>query len=372
MAITLAHRREARRSDFRQQQHFGSLDALRAVAVIGVIWHHTVRTMPWVPIADRGFLGVDLFFVLSGFLITTRLLREQSSTGSISLTGFYYRRLLRIFPLYYALVLACLIGGLVWSGPQLQLIAASGPSLLLYLTNWVPTTSLLAISWSLATEEQFYLVWPPIQKLLGLGALPVLLGFLAANQLVNFGLLFAGARDHHEILQVTFTPLCLGVGLAYLLHVERPAIRRVLGARCSALVVAAGLVVAASWPSSSASLVGIQRLVIHLLMTALVGALVIREDHVLQPVVRHPALVRVGTVSYGMYLMHMFVNHGIVQAAAKFGIVLPRGVLFVLVAGFTLAVADLSFRFFESPILSLKSCRVRLSRERPHVTVVSV
>lgn len=90
-------------ADFLRQRTFGSLDGLRAISIIGVVWHHTgadtgLRGM------TRGFLGVDLFFVISGFLIVSLLLRERRRTGAISLRAFYARRLLRIFPLYYGVL----------------------------------------------------------------------------------------------------------------------------------------------------------------------------------------------------------------------------------------------------------------------------
>ncbi len=361
----------ARAASFHHRPRFGSLDALRALAVLAVVWHHTVNVVPGVAVASRGFLGVDLFFVLSGFLITIRLLRERRDHGSVSLRGFYVRRTLRIFPLYYAVVLGCLALGLVMPGEQWDAIADSAPALLLYATNWFPTISLLAVSWSLATEEQFYLVWPPLQKLLGGAALPAIGVFLAANQLVNFGLLFPAARLEHEILQVTFTPLCLGVILAYLLHQRFDRLWPMLGSRAALPVVAVALLVAVAWPGEvGAAMVGPHRLVIHLLLTALVGAVVVREDHVLASAARQPVLVRLGVVSYGIYLLHMFVRHAVVEVWGKVGAVpLPTGVLFVVVATLTFAAAEVSFRWFEAPILALKSAR--LPWHRPMAVEVS-
>ena len=348
---------------FHARSRFGSLDALRAFAVLAVVWHHTVNRMPGVAVAGRGFLGVDLFFVLSGFLITIRLLRERRDRGSVSLSQFYLRRTLRIFPLYYAVVLGCLAAGAVLPGQQWDQIADSAPQLLAYLSNWFPSISLLAVSWSLATEEQFYLVWPPVQKLLGGAALPAIGVFLVANQLVNFGFLFSGARPEHEILQVTFTPLCLGVILAYLLHDRFAALWPLLGSRAAVPLVAAGLAIAVAWPSEpTASMVGPHRLVIHLLMTALVGAVVVREDHVFRAVARQPVLVRLGVVSYGIYLLHMFVRHAVIELAASQGLQVPTGVQFVLVAALTYAAAEVSFRWFESPILALKSAALPWQR----------
>ena len=84
-----------------QTRTFGSLDGLRAIAILAVVWHHTCGTGSNWLLLTRGFLGVDLFFVISGFLIATLLLRERSQSGNISLRGFYFRRTIRILPPYF-------------------------------------------------------------------------------------------------------------------------------------------------------------------------------------------------------------------------------------------------------------------------------
>ena len=95
------------RDRFLQTSYFPSLDGLLAVSIVAVVWHHAAGHRQG--ILGRGFLGVEHFFAISGFLITTLLLRERERTGTISLPSFYVRRTLRIFPLYYA-VLALYVG----------------------------------------------------------------------------------------------------------------------------------------------------------------------------------------------------------------------------------------------------------------------
>jgi peptidoglycan/LPS O-acetylase OafA/YrhL len=94
---------DARYKAFRGTFRFASLDGLRCLSIVGVVWHHGPGHQMGGPLGS-GFLGVDLFFVISGFLITTLLLREQDRYGSISLKHFYIRRSLRIFPLYYTVL----------------------------------------------------------------------------------------------------------------------------------------------------------------------------------------------------------------------------------------------------------------------------
>src|SRR5687768_5068106 len=144
------------------------LDGLRAVAVAGVVWHHSYSGLDALPMMRHGFLGVDLFFVLSGFLITTLLLREQQRSGRISLRHFYMRRALRIFPLYYAVLIALTAYfAAAADSAQRARYFSELPYHAAYLSNWIDSETMLSITWSLSTEEQFYLLWPLLLIALG-------------------------------------------------------------------------------------------------------------------------------------------------------------------------------------------------------------
>ena len=151
-----------------QSQHVRALDGIRGIAIILVIIHHQL-----IPLSlSGGFLGVDLFFVLSGFLITGLLLKEFEANDSISLINFYARRALRLAPAFLIYLIAALIISYNQHpeefAREVKLVGLS----LVYLTNWRmafgwdysldPT----AIIWSLSIEEQFYLLWPPLLLLL--------------------------------------------------------------------------------------------------------------------------------------------------------------------------------------------------------------
>ena len=143
-------------------RHVPELDGLRGIAIIVVLIHHQLTSLS----LKGGFLGVDLFFVLSGFLITGLLLSEFEHTGSISIRKFYMRRVLRLGPALALYLIACVIVAYhtqqIGVQRQLNLIAYA----LLYSTNWRmafnwdPVLDPTAIIWSLSIEEQFYLVWP--------------------------------------------------------------------------------------------------------------------------------------------------------------------------------------------------------------------
>ncbi len=162
--------------------HLPALNGLRALAVLGVMAYHL--QLGW---ASGGYLGVDLFFVLSGFLISTLLLEEWLATGAVSLANFWGRRAKRLLPALFLVVAALgvyLVVNAHLGGPGanglVDLSALRGDALatLLYVGNWhaiyahqsyfaqFSTPSPLQHTWSLAIEEQFYLVWPPALLLL--------------------------------------------------------------------------------------------------------------------------------------------------------------------------------------------------------------
>ena len=155
------------------------LDGVRAVAIIAVILFHA--EIPG--LAPGGFLGVDVFFTLSGFLITSLLLRELHTTGKIRLGAFYERRLRRLLPAMLGMIAASSVAAVFWAPDTIGRLQQDVPAALTYISNWWQIHSgqsyfemfgrppLLQHLWSLAIEEQFYLVWP----LLVLGARPLLL-----------------------------------------------------------------------------------------------------------------------------------------------------------------------------------------------------
>ena len=334
------------------------LNGLRAIAVICVVWHHTHAPIRGVPITGNGFLGVDVFFVLSGFLITTLLLEERDRTGSISLAGFYVRRTLRIFPLFYAVLGILAAYFLVAKGAsQRQAYFDELPTTLLYLSNWFPSTTLMAITWSLATEEQFYLVWPPLLLLLGKRALWLLVAFLIPGQIVNFGLADGWLRsiglpyESLPILQITFTPIILGSLLAYILRSRfRPSIVSMLSGRRVGYVI----FLLAAVANVGGDIRGLPRLTFHLLCTLLLAGIVLNPGSQITKILEWRPLAYVGTISYGVYLLHKIVQDVAVRLLNSVQLDLSTWIFPLCMLG-SVAVAGTSFRYFEVPILRLKS-----------------
>jgi peptidoglycan/LPS O-acetylase OafA/YrhL len=333
---------------------FASLDGLRALAVTGVLWYHTTNDIPMWPALNRGFLGVDFFFIISGFLIVTLLLRERRESGSISLRNFYARRSLRIFPAYWAMLLFVACVAYLKSGDQSDAIKRDLPYAVLYVSNLVPMFSLLSITWSLSTEEQFYLVIPALQKYLP-RFFPWLLLPIAyiVVSLPPFDVL-PTFRMPGFFRQTTFGPILLGVILAQVLDDPRgwTAAASVLRSRLSPLFAFGLVILAFCYPGTDIS--GWPRLAIHGSLALFLAACVIRERHVLRPVLSWWPIRRIGMVSYGIYLYHLIVYWPAAKLLALMG-VQSHYALFVLVAAFSWFTAELSYRFLERRFLILKT-----------------
>ncbi len=323
-----------------------------------------------------GFLGVGMFFVLSGFLITTLLLRERDNTGGISLADFYARRTIRIFPIYYLLLLALSVyyGFIERGSATSHNFFNDLPYFLTYTSNWVHVDAgNQAILWTLATEEQFYVLWPLVEKLLRpRWALAVLFGIIGVNQLVNFGVTdpltarwFGEDFNRLSIMDATFTPIALGVLLAHLLHHRRSFefLYRLLHPAWTPVVLLFAFL--AYLETTPLDISGLPRLIIHILMTLMLASLVIREQHWLKRPLTFWPIRRMGVISYGMYLYHMWCFHFVREGLRATGWSAEVVVLVFPIAGLllTYAVSEASFRLVETPILKLKK-RFATDRKR--------
>jgi peptidoglycan/LPS O-acetylase OafA/YrhL len=158
-------------------RHIPALDGLRGVAVLAVMFYHLELLVPWLgPISHGGFLGVDIFFVLSGFLITSVLLKEQSKTGQINLKNFYMRRIFRLIPAYWVFLAVLFLFGNYLLSPLAAKTIYDNYSYnfilaFLYLMNWNRASAETAVAgnlnhtWSLSIEEQFYIFWSLVMYL---------------------------------------------------------------------------------------------------------------------------------------------------------------------------------------------------------------
>jgi len=342
-------------SRFAATRYFSGLDALRAFSVIAVIWAHVAGPQT-ITLLNQGHKGVDLFFAISGFLVTTLLLREYRRNGGISLRDFYIRRSLRIFPLYYAvLALYCVLVFATLRGtPKAAEFWDNLPAFLTYTTNWFVTLDGAAqhgvtfyFAWSLATEEQFYLFWPALMVLViwltqRNWAPAVAAAVLVVIQIVAAGQVRPGFL---AIVLASLAPAILfGVMFAVLLHNRRlfQALYPVLGHPAAAPLALAAVLACLQFEVVS--------LLTRFLMALLVACVCIREDTLLHPVLRWKPAVFVGTISYGIYLMHMLAANVVRKLVGEHSGLL----VFALTVGVVVAMAYLSYRYFEAPILKLK------------------
>lgn len=341
---------------FRKARFFPALDGLRALSILAVIWHHAGGEGAPGPLS-RGFHGVSLFFAISGFLITTLLLREQDASGRISLPRFYLRRTLRIFPLFY--VVLALYSVLVL---LVERESAAGraffshlPYFATYTSNWfierdAGARVIFYFAWSLATEEQFYLVWPSVVRYSRRWWAPVavmsalLAAHLAGAWAVASGAV-SGASLPMRILLSVATPIGLGCLAAYLAH--RPGgfafAWQLAGRRFGAPLALAAVV-------ASLSFDGVPDLAIALAMTWLVVSVCLRGDHLLAPALSNAPMRHVGTVSYGMYLMHMLAMNVVSRSFPGAGGLLR----FIGASVLVVAMATASYHLFEKRILDWK------------------
>lgn len=345
------------------------LDGLRAFAVIAVILYHLSPGL-----AVGGYLGVDVFFVISGFLITALLLRERASTGRICLGNFWLRRTRRLLPALLALVLACctaawLIGGNVLVDLGRQVLGAAT-----FSSNWLAVVGhrsyfdetapeLFRNLWSLAVEEQFYLLWPLAVLLLVLVRMRWLrLGIVIAAAIASalaMALIYVPGADATRVYYGTDTHsfgLAIGAALAVLSqHWSALPLWWSRGARwllpTLGTVSLGGLVAAAILMPADAPLVYQGGLVVVALLTAVTITGAIVPGSVLGRTLDLAPLRWVGERSYGLYLWHWPVFVLVVAVLPGW----PRlgaggwalgGIALVI----TVAAAMLSYRYLEQPI----------------------
>jgi peptidoglycan/LPS O-acetylase OafA/YrhL len=289
------------------------LDGVRALAIALVVAFHVDRGGR-LPVLPGGFLGVDVFFVLSGFLITSLLIDERAGTGRVRLGAFWGRRVARLFPLLWALL--AVLAFARWVHPIAGLTPPSTTgflALLTYVGNWIPATGRpdlfeLQYLWSLSVEEQFYVVWPlATAGLLALGrrwAVAVAAGGAALAVVV----LRPTAFDHVDFFFHTLLRcdgLLLGAALAATRRWWEP---RIDPTRSLALA-AAGLG-AIAWAVGGAHVgagdVAAWRLpVLEVGVAALTAALVAAPATPLGVVTGWRPLVFLGRCSYALYLVHL-------------------------------------------------------------------
>ncbi len=374
-------------------RHVTALDGLRGIAVLAVVVYHLDRD--WLP---GGFLGVSLFFTLSGFLITNLLLAEATTTGDVDLRRFFRRRFRRLLPAALAtLALAVVLGALAGEASQLESLRGDVVSALAYVANWhfilsgdayaatFEAPSPLLHLWSLSIEEQFYVVlavvalgiswWGRRRSRRGLAVTSaartwgIVFGVAAAASVVAGLLTFDGANTDRVYFgtDTRAVELLAGALLAVLVGMRVPErLARLVGGVAltvltgTAAVAFAVLVAVADTQASWLYRGGLWGMAL-VSCALLVGA--IHDDGPLARVLRFGPLVGLGLISYGVYLYHWPIFVWLTpERTGLDGIPLA-----VVRSGVTLAVALLSYRLLEQPIR-----RGSLRLGAPRVALVAV
>ncbi|HEY3711933.1 MAG TPA: acyltransferase [Amycolatopsis sp.] len=343
-------------------RRFPGLDGLRAIAAtIVVFFHFAGPKWSWL----TGWVGVYVFFVLSGFLITTLLLREQDRTGRISLGDFYLRRVFRILP-PYLVILGGIIAFVLLRG---EFFARDFPHALKYyltfLNEFFPASggngsdNFFSGSWTLGIEEKFYLVWPFLLVAIGIGAarrkvalvLGAMIVLLALVPVTTNGWLLDFTPSVYRS-SIHYFILLSGCLLAIVLHHRRSfALLRPLTHPVAGLAIVVGFLVLHTnldslWTETRQNL---------LLLVAYAGATMLLLVVLVSPGPPRRLLATrpmrfVGERSYSLYLLQGPVHFAVIQAVPS--LAQNRLVSAVTVFVVALAIADLIHRWVEQPMIA--------------------
>ena len=335
----------------RQRRH-PALDGVRAVAVLVVIAYHLTRLSSGLGALamDGGFLGVDVFFVLSGYLITSLLQGEIAATGRLDLKAFYARRSLRLVPALLVAVPLATVAALTAKSRPNGILAGAGYALT-YTTNFAnmanASNGFLGHTWTLGLEEQYYLIWPVL--LLVLLRTRRRLAYLAVV-VIGCSLATPLGYEHFNHLN-NFAPwthgpaLLLGSMLALLLR-SRPGSLHLL-ARYGWLG-GVGLAFTFAHPPDDVTLNSGDWLMVAAMVTALLAHLELVPQAPLSRLLSSAPLVWLGRRSYGLYLYSYPITLALLSRQW------PLGVTAALTVALSLAVTVLSFRYVETPALRSK------------------
>jgi peptidoglycan/LPS O-acetylase OafA/YrhL len=351
-----------------------ALDGLRTIAVIGVFLFHTVTEL-----VPGGSIGVDVFFTLSGFVITLLIMKEYRDTGRLRLGVFYAKRLARLWPALLAVCAVVVLGGLIfplsgWGGQEANAIPAAG--YVMNLSNFglfgaSTGGNALSPTWTLAVEEQFYLVWPVVLLVMlrfwKVRTVAWLTAVMAAGFLVSRFLLVSGGAPLARLYNGPDTradQLQLGCTLALVfasvspgsrVHAALQACARWVGPLGGLALVAALFVLqepatpgtwfSVFWSAGPTALA--------LLAAVVIGSLVLRPAGLASRILSHPWLANPGRdLSYAAYLWHLPVYLLLIPLVPSIWLRVP------LAAALTVLMAYLSFRFVERPIRRCASKRL--------------
>jgi len=346
------------------------LDGLRFYAFLGVYLCHSLPYEPtlyrslhlplpwlWGAIVKAGAAGVDLFFALSAFLITSLLLKERQETGGISLRHFYLRRILRIWPLYFLVIALGIVLSHTMSNQSLPWYYVAG--YLLFVGNWVHAVfgrpeSIVFPLWTVSIEEQFYLIWPVMVKMLerrGMIISGILLFLLAT--VCRIGFVLGGISGGY--IYYGSTARCDSIALGILLALFADRLPRLTSGVRFLLVTGGiiGWIVASEWLTDQPGPISMREVPGRLIIALAAGSILYGCLYSHSKLLTGSWVVHLGKVSYGLYLLHLagiLIAKGILHPASGVAQLAAKALGFVV----TIVLAFASYRWVESPFLRLK------------------
>ena len=361
-----------------------NLDTLRAIAALMVVVCHIELRKPdyvhkFQCLLIWGGAGVHIFFTLSGFLITYLLLREKEVTSTINIKDFYLRRVLRIWPLYFFvllftyLVIQYLMPGVYnfnarhtdWAGITMNVFFLTNVTLVMQYTPLVISTV-----WSIGIEEQFYLFWPWIARKAKAVALKLMLSIVIAIPLLRIAVHLLASRYHSTSLELAadiiatsrFDVMAMGGLLAYIgyygsIRIGKLAINKQLVQHKAVQILAylgfaffLGMAMAGRF--AEADLYGIS-----FCTAIIIFNLSLNPASLLR--IENKAGNYLGKISYGLYLLHMpliyILYHYLDGFFRQLPVAIQQPVIYCIIVAATILVAGISYRFLETPFLKMKA-----------------
>lgn len=352
-------------------QHYPALDGLRGIAILLVVFYHNFGFINYF---FFGWLGVDLFFVLSGFLITNILLNTVDKTNY--LRNFFLRRILRIFPLYYAVLIICffLIPAFGSSVIDLSFYTQNQLWFWFYFQNWLfifktPPNNFLVHFWSLAVEEQFYLVWPLIILLIKNPKRLLVLVFLVLLivLMIRLTLWLYKIEELSYFSLYTFTRidgLCVGCIIAFLQRTSSSFLEKYTTPIVLALAVANFVFyfINSSYQFSFPYLAIIGYTTFAIIIGFGVYESTTGRNRIIDAFLGIGILKFFGKISYGLYIFHwpvyillLPVTKNLLNNLFPMSQVFMQIVSSVVVTSIAIFISFCSYRYFEKYFLDLKS-----------------
>lgn len=306
------------------------IDGLRGLAVIAVMLYHFFR-----PTFNGGFLGVDIFFVLSGFLITSLLIRERATTGRVSLKNFWLRRIKRILPAAFTVMFVVAAITLIIAGNSQVQMGSQMLAILTFSNNWVQIVQshsyfadtvpqVFSHYWSLSVEEQFYVLWPLLfVALCALGARRkhwlIITSLIAITSAALMGILFTPGVDPTRVYYGTDTHafgLILGAFLAFWMssrsasaladswpkYQTEPRFRRTL--QVNSVIALVGLIALCIFLPDQSAITYRGGIVLASVLTAVVLFTIVQEIGPIHHIFQSKVLRWLGVRSFSLYLWH--------------------------------------------------------------------